>query len=216
MEKTLEEIKAMNLFDKLLHITAELGTVAKSLTIEAGKSNTYQAVAERDILDAVKPLEIKYRVFSYPCQRVVLDSQLLNKTTQYGTTTQLMSRILTTYKFVNVDNPSETLTTDSVTEGLDSQDKGGGKAMTYGDKYSLMKTYKISTGDDLDDEGSTSGYICPAKTNREKLIIEIKKRGIDINQFSEEKGLTGQSTEADFGKALAELELLGGNNGGIF
>ena len=52
--------------------------------------------------------------------------------------------------FVNVDNPEEFIETTVFSEGIDTQDKGSGKAMTYGDKYALMKMYKISTGDDPD------------------------------------------------------------------
>lgn len=61
-----------------------------------------------------------------------------------------MTRIKTVYRFVNVDEPTDFIETTVFSEGFDSQDKGSGKAMTYGDKYALMKAYKISTGDDPD------------------------------------------------------------------
>ena len=60
----MSEIKEMNLFEKLLAIQTELGTVAKNLSIDTGKGKSYKAVSERDIIDAVKPLEDKYRVYS--------------------------------------------------------------------------------------------------------------------------------------------------------
>ena len=62
-----------------------------------------------------------------------------------------MTRIKTVYRFVNIDNPEQYIETITFAEGIDTQDKGSGKAMTYADKYALMKSYKISTGEDVDE-----------------------------------------------------------------
>ena len=140
----------MNLYEKLSAITAELQTVAKNLDIKTGKTTSYKAVSERDILDAVKPLEAKHRIYSYPCDREIIETQTLESQTEYGTKTTFFSRIRTTYRFVDLDDPQSYIETVTFSEGIDPQDKGSGKAMTYGDKYALMKAYKISTGDDPD------------------------------------------------------------------
>lgn len=149
----------MNIYQKMAAITAELRTVGKNLMVETGKGKGYKAVSERDIIDAVKPLEEKHGVYSYPCARKVLESQTLESESTYnGNTTKkttFFTRIETTYRFVNVDDPGEFIETVTFAEGIDTQDKGSGKAMTYGDKYALMKAYKISTGDDPDQTAST-------------------------------------------------------------
>ena len=67
----------MNIYEKLLKITSELSTVAKNLTVQQTKSSSYKAVSERDILDAVKPLEEKYGVYSYPVSRRILEGHVL-------------------------------------------------------------------------------------------------------------------------------------------
>ena len=147
----------MNIFQRMSAITAELQTVAKNMTVGAGK-NTYKAVSERDILDAVKPIEAKHGVYSYPCSREVLESHMLESESTYnGSTTvktTFMTRIKTVYRFVNMEKPEEFIETTVFSEGIDSQDKGSGKAMTYADKYALMKAYKISTGEDPDQTAS--------------------------------------------------------------
>lgn len=153
------DVKSMNIFQRVAAITAELGIVAKNLEVEVSKKNSYKAVSERDILDAVKPLEEKYRVYSYPSDRKIIDDEILEgeKTDFNGNpvkTTTFFTRIQTTYTFVNIDNPTDTYSTIVFSEGIDTQDKGSGKAMTYADKYALMKAYKISTGDDPDQETS--------------------------------------------------------------
>lgn len=152
----------MNIFQRVAAITSELQTVAKNLEVTTGKSS-YKAVSERDILDAVKPIENKYGVYSYPVSREVLESNMLENVKEFtdkgGNTTvtrstTFMSRIKTVYRFVNIDKPDDFIETVTFAEGIDSQDKGSGKAMTYADKYALMKGYKISTGEDPDQNGS--------------------------------------------------------------
>ena len=152
------DIKSMNIFQRVAAITAELGTVAKNTNVNAGSKNAYKAVAERDILDAVKPLEEKYRVYSYPSAREIIDDEILEGEKTYNgsttKTTTFFTRIQTVYTFVNIDDPKETFSTIVFSEGIDPGDKGSGKAMTYADKYALMKAYKISTGDDPDQNPS--------------------------------------------------------------
>lgn len=144
----------MNIYQKMSAVIDELGVVAKNLEVDTGKGKGYKAVSERDILDAVKPLEVKHGIYSYPVNREVIESNLLESETKYGVKTTLMTRIKTTYRFVNADEPTDFIEMVTFAEGLDSQDKGSGKAMTYADKYALMKAYKISTGDDPDQTAS--------------------------------------------------------------
>jgi hypothetical protein len=80
------------------------------------------------------------------------------KETEYnGTITRtntLFMRVETVYRFVNIDKPEEYIETTVYGDGVDTGDKAPGKAMTYADKYALMKAYKLSTGDDPDKDPS--------------------------------------------------------------
>lgn len=168
-----------NIYQRMLAITAELRTVAKNLDVQAGKGSSYKAVSERDIIDAVKPLEEKHGVYSYPCDREILEATILESETQYGKKTSFFTRVKTTYMFVNVDNPDEKITTITFSEGIDPQDKGSGKAMTYADKYALMKAYKISTGDDPDQNASEpEGYTrTPANHQQQRPAQQAQQGG---------------------------------------
>ena len=144
-------------------ITTEISTVAKNLKVQVNKTASYNAVSERDILDAVKPIESLYRVYSYPYERNIVESDVLTKETEYnGQTTKtnsLYMRVETIYRFVNIDNKDEFIDIKAYGDGIDTGDKAPGKATTYADKYALMKAYKISTGDDPDKEASPeTGY----------------------------------------------------------
>lgn len=204
-----------NIFQRMAAISIEMETVAKNLTVGDGK-NKYKAVSERDIIDAVKPLEAKFGVYSYPVSRRVLESNMLETETQYGTKTTFMTRIETTYRFVNVDKPDEFIEIVSFAEGIDSQDKGSGKAMTYADKYALMKAYKISTGDDPDPEASQpteykqkSQMVFDPNNGgayRNMLLIALQHRGIDVNAYAAEKGLNKETTAERYFELLKEMQ----------
>lgn len=142
-----------NIFQRMSAITQEISTVAKNLSVDAGKSS-YKAVGEADVLAAVKPIEAKHGVYSYPYSREIVDSGEMVSTTKYGERKQLFMRVATVYRFVNVDKPDEHLDITTYGDGVDTQDKAPGKAMTYGDKYALLKAYKIQTGDDPDQNAS--------------------------------------------------------------
>lgn len=173
----------MTLFEKMAGITADLGTVAKNLNVQAGKNQSYKAVGERDVLDAVKPLEAKYKVYSYPALRETMESERLESESEYQgkvvKKTTFYTRLKTVYRFVDIEKPTDFIETTVFSVGIDSQDKGDGKAMTYGDKYALMKAYKISTGDDPDQEASTdTNYNAkPPKTpDREPVVDSVAEQ----------------------------------------
>jgi hypothetical protein len=214
----------MNIFEKLAAITHELQTVAKNLTVATSKTASYKAVSERDILDAVKPLEHKYGVYSYPVSRKVLESSLLESESEYGgkvtKKTTFMTRIETVYRFVNVEKPEEYIETTTFAEGIDAQDKGSGKAMTYGDKYALMKAYKISTGDDPDQTASGDTHYkkatksdmpgavpyTPKKSPRQMLMARLKELGIDATEYATQHNLDKQTPDDVFIDLLKDLQ----------
>lgn len=143
----------MNIYEKLSAISMEISKVAKNLTVGEGKSK-YKAVGEADVLAAVKPIEAKYKVYSYPfARKQISESIMTSRSESNGTvkeTPKLFMRIETVYRFVDMEKPDDIVDITTYGDGVDSQDKAPGKAMTYADKYALLKAYKIMTGDDPD------------------------------------------------------------------
>lgn len=171
MEKEIKkEVNSMNLFEKLLNITNELTAVAKNLNVGYGQ-NSYKAVGEADVIAAVKPLEFKYQVYSYPLSRsIIVDKET---TTKNGGTNQFI-RIETVYRFVNVNKTEEFIDITTFGDGVDTSDKSPGKAMTYADKYALLKAYKIITGEDPDQHLSEEQKTSKPKQEPKKEIEEVK------------------------------------------
>ena len=208
-----EDIKKMNIYEKMSLITEEIGVIEKGLVVSISKTNSYKAVSERDVLDGVKPIEKKYRVYSYPVKREVIDRDTLVKESEYNgnitRTNTLFMRIETTYRFVNIDNTSEYTETTVYGDGLDTGDKAPGKAMTYADKYALMKAYKLSTGDDPDKEASPEkGYAKKSELNyRNELIKYCKENNIDMNKVAKDYQLVGKKlSNDDYYDVLCEVQ----------
>lgn len=158
-----------NIYQRLLLAQSDMETVAKNLNVSTGRGSGYKAVSERDVIDAVKKVEAKHGIYSYPFSRKIIGSETLESETQYGKKTTFFLRVETTYRFVNIDKPDEYIEVIGYGDGMDSGDKATGKACTYSDKYCLMKAYKISTGDDPDKDASEdTHYEAPKEPISEK------------------------------------------------
>lgn len=206
----------MNIYEKMSAITAELSAVAKNLQVGEGRSS-YKAVGEADVLAAVKPLEEKYKVYSYPCGRQIVDTNIMTTTTTYNNSTKEVSklflRIETVYRFVNIENPEEFIDITTYGDGVDSQDKAPGKAMTYADKYALLKAYKIITGEDPDQNKSEEGMFGKpddlATQLEKKTFLQLcEELSIDYKQIAKQAGAKSMATmtKEQHGKCLIILK----------
>lgn len=204
--KTTEtKTKALNIYEKLSAISTELMTVAKNLEVGVGQ-NKYKAVGEADVLRAVKPLEAKYKVYSYPYSRSIIESGTIESTNYKGEAkNNLFERIEVVYRFINMENPSEYVDITSYGDGIDSQDKSVGKAMTYADKYALLKAYKIVTGDDPDQNASEdlNGSTIKKAPLAQDLLAEAERLNIDLNKLAAYlKKTADQITNDELKKAI--------------
>lgn len=184
----LEEIKKLSLLEKMMMITNEVEKVQKNLQVGTGKAS-YKAVAEEDILDAIKKLEAKYRVYSYPNNRELVESEKQKKIVldfdgNEKESITYYAKVKTIYRFCNVDNKEEFIDMTSFSEAIDTGDKGFGKAQTYADKYALMKAYKIPTGNDPDSKPS------PNEEDIESQGLTLEKAKSYIVNYKKHQGKT--------------------------
>lgn len=209
---------SISIFKKMAAVSAELSKVAKDLSVGA-KGSSYKAVSEGAVLSAVKPLEDKYGIYSYPISREIVQSEIVRATDREGRERlTFFERIKTVYRFVSIDDGSY-IDVMSFGDGMDSGDKSVGKAMTYSDKYALMKAYKIETGDDPDREASQELYAPqnkPLKDDRPKeqkdqapkLSSEdpaTDKQKNYLKNLLKRKGLDENYTMLSRGKKLDDL-----------
>ena len=199
----------MNIYKKMQLATAQIETVAKNLKVEMGKGS-YKAVGEGDVLRAVKPIEADLGIYSYPLSRKVIETATLTTVREYNgnktESNQLFMRLETVYRFVNVDNPEEYIDITTYGDGVDTQDKAPGKAMTYADKYALLKAYKIETGDDpdKDDSGELKG-VANKKAVVEPMISPDNLKKLESMPEDAKTKVKSYYKIADFAK-LSEAE----------
>lgn len=176
--------QSLNIYQRMLAATSEINKVAKNLKVGVG-NNSYKAVAESDVLEAVKPVEEQFGIYSFPLSREIVKDEIFVTTTEYeGRKSEKASyfmRVKTIYRFVNVDKPDEYIDITTYGDGIDSQDKAPGKAMTYGDKYALLKAYKIQTGEDPDAKPSKRKTVEPPTAEQLKQAEELS---IDLDRLA--------------------------------
>mgnify|MGYP004601133361 FL=1 len=166
-----EKYKELNIYQKMSLATSQIQTVTKKLKVGEGTKGEYKAVSETDVLNAVKPIEAEVGIYSYPADRKLLKEERVTFKNKYGDTENFVIKLETTYRFVNIDKPEEFIDIKTYGDGVDSQDKAPGKAMTYADKYALLKAYKIGTGDDPDKNKSAK----LSKAEEELILIYMDK-----------------------------------------
>jgi hypothetical protein len=124
------------------NILQRLNAVMKEVTYiqKEKKPNMRYSIVSHDVVTAkVRPAMVNHGVIYYP-----VDFQM----TQVGNRTQLTCRVV----FASIDDPNDRIIVDSAGFGIDDQDKGPGKAISYAVKYALLKALGLESGDDPDED----------------------------------------------------------------
>lgn len=123
----------LNLWQRIGKSQAAVDYIQK----EKKSGMNYSIVSHDAVTAKVRPVLVENGVLYYPIN--IEYSQDGNRT-----------QVKLTVRFVNVDKPDEFFDVPSLGYGIDSQDKGPGKAISYAVKYALLKTLGLETGDDPD------------------------------------------------------------------
>lgn len=112
-----------------------------------------------------------------------------------------------TTRFINLENTTDFIDVVSFGKGIDSGDKGLGKASTYARKYALLNAYKIATGEDPDAERSreyqTKITYAKLKAAYDEKVDKIESKNADgIRTIVENKKVD------DYERALTYLKSL--------
>ena len=125
-------VSELNIYQRLSEVMKEVSYIKK----EDKKVNGQYTFASHDAVTAkIRPYLIKNGIVTIP--RVVSH-------TQDGNRTEVDIEI----DFVNIDNPEDKIVVPTFGYGIDNQDKGVGKAISYAVKYAYLKVLALETGDD--------------------------------------------------------------------
>jgi len=144
-----EEIKKMNLWEKISQISSEVEYLKKDDKVGCG-NNSYKAISIEKVMTCVSEKMNKFGIVIYPIEQEYnrYDEQVTKKDGSVGI--NRISDVNVKYQIVNIHNPQEQIIVVSSGTGVDTQDKGVGKAMTYAYKNMIIKLFAIATGDDTD------------------------------------------------------------------
>jgi hypothetical protein len=123
------------LYQKVSQVMQDVGYLQKDDKVEFGNTK-YKAISEEKVTLAVRESLIKNKLIIIPVEQV--HSREGN-----------LSTVDTRYKIIDIETGDHEIIVSSGT-GVDTQDKGVGKAMTYSYKYLLLRTFAIPTGEDPD------------------------------------------------------------------
>jgi hypothetical protein len=182
---------------------AEAMEVVSYIQKEKKQGMNYTIVSHDAVTAKVRPALLKAGIVYYPvrCEH-----------THNGNRAECSM----TVRFVNIDEPSDYFEVPTFGYGIDTQDKGPGKAMSYAVKYALLKALGLETGDDADNESVQYSDVdvhqppFNAKAAHDRISAKFNKAKdykALVSAWNEEKdNVTKIGTEdRELGKALYEL-----------
>ena len=142
-----------NLYKKIHAVMCESEGIEKNMEVGFG-ANKYKAVSESSVLNEIKPLLKKHNLIIIP--EIVEESKEFQEATRKdgSVVINVFTTVTVTWRIADVDS-GENRTLQSIGYGVDTQDKGSGKAMTYAYKMLLQKTFCLFSGEDTDNTHSS-------------------------------------------------------------
>jgi hypothetical protein len=135
----------MNLYQKLIAIQKEVRGVQKDSSAGQGFTS-YPYVSGTKVLNLIRPRMDKHGVLLVP-QVESIENERIDYQTAKGSKSELLTKV--TMTFIWIDSESgETLPVKFAANGMNNWDKGLGSALTYAERYFLLKFFHIPTDED--------------------------------------------------------------------
>lgn len=126
--------RTLNIAQRMNLVQTEVNYVQK----EKKADMKYSIVSHDAVTASVRPPMQAAGILYYPLEMT---------TVQVGNRTEISAGIV---RFENIDDRSDFIDVATAGYGIDQQDKGPGKALSYAVKYALLKVLGLETGDDPD------------------------------------------------------------------
>ena len=127
-----------NIYARILDVMREVAYVQKD---PRKVNNQYRFVSHDAVVAKIHEAVVK-------CGIAVISSVVPESIKRDGNRCELILRT----RFINPDDPSDMVEVFFPGEGIDPQDKGLGKAMSYAVKYTFLKVFLLETGDDPEND----------------------------------------------------------------
>jgi hypothetical protein len=195
---------ALNLYQRMLLVSNDCGAIAKDGKADSSVGG-YAFVRHDDVAREVRRHLVKRGVL---CLSTVEDHALEIRERQ-GKSPTLMTTFHVATTFINVDKPDEKETIYAYSYGLDTQDKGPGKAWSYAKKNALINALLLPIGADLEedrvelptkqeprgDRVDTPKQVMGQLMCIQKMKAVVRECGMDesiVGEYWREKGFAGK------------------------
>jgi hypothetical protein len=136
----------MSIYKKLL----EIQKVIKGLSKDKSTFN-YKYVTGDKILDEVKPLMNRFSLILKQ-EILSIDNERMDYTTKNGAKSEILSKVMMRFTWIDCETGEQDVNLFGA-NGQNDWEKGLGSALTYAERYFLLKFFHIATDqDDIDNE----------------------------------------------------------------
>lgn len=177
-----------NIAKAILNVMDDVKGIDKSMNVGSG-SMSYKGVPDQEVKKIIGQAMKKYGLVLLPISvepTVQIDSW--DETTQYGVKRKQSVFTEVRTKYMLLHESGESIEICGYGHGVDSQDKGAGKATTYALKYTMLYMFLVPTGkiDDTD------------VVHSEDIVVPEKKKTSVQNK--------GKIADDRFDNALVKIE----------
>lgn len=142
----------LNLYQRINAVMKDIEYLQKDDKVVTNQSTGagYKAVSEEKVTSEIRKGLVKHGIVIIPVWQAHKreDEQVTGYKNEMKTSR--LTTVDVTYRIQNIDDKDDYIEAVSSGTGVDTQDKGVGKAMTYAYKYLLLRTFAIPTGEDPD------------------------------------------------------------------
>lgn len=159
-----------NIFQKINKVMNDVKYLMKDdkVVTNAKTGASYKAISEEKVTSELRKAMIKHGIVIIPIEMITKREDETLKDFQGNDKVNRITTVETKYRIQNIDDKDDYIIAVSAGTGVDTQDKGVGKAMTYAYKYLLLRTFAIPTGEDAD-QISSEVYSSQFQTQKTKI-----------------------------------------------
>jgi hypothetical protein len=179
MGTTTKKESAMNIFQKLLEIQKQVNGLGKDKS-----SFNYKYVTGSKVLEYIKPIMNQYGLILK--QEVLsIDNDRIDYTNAKGASkTEVLSKVMMKFTWIDSDT-GERDENYFGANGFNEMEKGLGSALTYAERYFLLKYFHISTDEDDIDNPDRKPEVVSKPSHSSKPTItdmEAVKKALSSNR----------------------------------
>ena len=161
----------MNVYQKLIEVRKEVEFLQKD-----NQGHGYKYVSSSQTISAVRAKMDELSLLLVPR---VTGKEVSDHVTSGGKN-WYFTELLMEYTWINADKPDETIACPWYGQGVDDAEKGVGKALTYSEKYFLLKFFNIPTDKDDPDARKKDSQAPPRQKPKSTTGKERQPKSLDF------------------------------------